>query len=256
MFRKLSAIEIAEGALLADAAVIFQLLNAYLPVGGNFFRLLMMIVFTVLVLRRGVYVALMATCVTLFLVGIVLGPQYLPFVLLSDAAGIFLGLAMRWHFHHILLLLLGVTFGALSFFGILWLFDLFTGTVFISIITQLQRVYGIVLSLLGLVAGRLGLGMWWGQQIYPLVTAVATWAFAHWPIAIYACLWIFFVPVVTIIYAVTNFCVRLLGYKVRPFPGNRMNKFWLRSAYRIRKWRKEGLFGRRHGDEHESKAAY
>ena len=37
MFRRLSAIEIAEGALLADIAVIFHLLTLYLPIGGTGF---------------------------------------------------------------------------------------------------------------------------------------------------------------------------------------------------------------------------
>ena len=49
---RLSPIEIAEGALLADVAVIFQLLWLYLPVVGGFFRVLIPVVFTVLVLRR------------------------------------------------------------------------------------------------------------------------------------------------------------------------------------------------------------
>src|SRR5205085_890588 len=48
MPRKLSAIEIAEGALLADIAVIFQLLSLYLPIGKSFLRILIPIVFTII----------------------------------------------------------------------------------------------------------------------------------------------------------------------------------------------------------------
>ena len=77
MFRRLNAIEIAEGALLADIAVVFQLLLIYLPVGGGFFRILTFIIFAVLVLRRGLYVGILGMCVALFLVGVVTGPQYL-----------------------------------------------------------------------------------------------------------------------------------------------------------------------------------
>ena len=40
MQRKLSAVEIAEGALLADIAIIFQLIATYLPVGSQVFQLL------------------------------------------------------------------------------------------------------------------------------------------------------------------------------------------------------------------------
>ena len=62
MPRKLNAIEIAEGALLANIAVIFQLLALYLPVGGIVFALLVPTVFTVLVLRRGFYASIMGLC--------------------------------------------------------------------------------------------------------------------------------------------------------------------------------------------------
>ena len=74
MLRRLSAIEIAEGALLADICVIFQLLVTYLPVGGDFFRVLIFVVFAILVLRRGLYVGIMAMFVALFITGIVTGP--------------------------------------------------------------------------------------------------------------------------------------------------------------------------------------
>ena len=52
MFRRLTAIEIAEGALIADIAVVFQLLVHYLPIGGMYFTLLVPVVFTILLLRR------------------------------------------------------------------------------------------------------------------------------------------------------------------------------------------------------------
>jgi len=68
MPRKLSAIEIAEGALLADIAVIFQLLSLYLPIGKSFLRILIPIVITIIVLRRRLYVGMMGLRVALFLV--------------------------------------------------------------------------------------------------------------------------------------------------------------------------------------------
>lgn len=82
MFRRLSAIEIAEGALLADIAVIFQLLTLYLPVGGEVFRLLVFVVFAILVLRRGLYTGIMGFCTALFLVGVISGINFLPVMLL------------------------------------------------------------------------------------------------------------------------------------------------------------------------------
>ena len=49
----MSAIEIAEGALLADIAVLFQLAVIYLPVIDLLTRFEIPIVLAVLVLRRG-----------------------------------------------------------------------------------------------------------------------------------------------------------------------------------------------------------
>ncbi len=45
---RLSAIEIAEGALLADIAVVFQLLSIYLPIGGGYPALMVPIPFAFL----------------------------------------------------------------------------------------------------------------------------------------------------------------------------------------------------------------
>ena len=58
MFRKLTAIEIAEGALLADIGIIFQLLAIYIPIGKGIFHVLTPIVFAIIVLRPGFYVVL------------------------------------------------------------------------------------------------------------------------------------------------------------------------------------------------------
>src|SRR5437868_4911419 len=85
------SIEIAEGALLADIAVIFQLVAIYLPIGGDWLRLLIPIVFAIIVLRRGLYVGCMSFCVAIFIVGIVAGPGRIILMLLEGPAGLFLG---------------------------------------------------------------------------------------------------------------------------------------------------------------------
>src|SRR5215470_6423032 len=88
MFRNLKAIEIAEGALLADVVVILQLLITYLPLpaGHNVFRILIFVVFTILVLRRGLYVGIMGMGVSFFLCTILMGPQTI-FTLSFEACG-------------------------------------------------------------------------------------------------------------------------------------------------------------------------
>src|SRR5947209_6157145 len=114
MPRKLSAIEIAEGALLADIAVIFQLLSLYLPIGKSFLRILIPIVFTIIVLRRRLYVGIMGLCVALFIVGIMTGPNYLVTMLLEGIGGLFLGVTMKYRLRHFIILFVGVTCGALA----------------------------------------------------------------------------------------------------------------------------------------------
>src|SRR5438876_3217390 len=110
MFRDLKAIEIAEGALLADIAVLFQLLSLYLPIGGQVFRLLVFIVFTVLVLRRGLYVGIMGLFVAVFVSMMIVGTHSIFYLLLECMCGLFLGTTMKRCIPLLILLLVAVTF--------------------------------------------------------------------------------------------------------------------------------------------------
>src|SRR5437016_1429494 len=171
VFRRLSAIEIAEGALLADIAVVLQLILTYLPVGGKFFHGLIFIVFAVLVLRRGLYVGIMGMCVALFLVGVVTGPQHLILMWLEGTGGLFLGITMKRRLHHIPLLLLGITCGALTAYFLTIFSFLIVGQPVTGIIDLLHQAYDLVISLLTLLSARVGLASWWKQSIYPTVAA-------------------------------------------------------------------------------------
>src|SRR5258708_508824 len=76
--RRMTALELAEGALLADIGVVLQIFIKYLPVGGDVLRLLVPVVFAVIVLRRGLYVGCMSMCVSLFIISIVSGAHGAP----------------------------------------------------------------------------------------------------------------------------------------------------------------------------------
>ncbi len=247
MFRKLKAIEIAEGALLADIVVIFQLLIIYLPVGGGFFRTLNFIVFAILVLRRGLYVGSMGLCVAMFLIGVVAGPQYTILLLLEGLGGLFLGVTMRHRWRHIPLLFVGITAGALTLFVLLWLLSLVSSLPMNDFVVQLRQVYQAVMPVIGQVAAKIGLGVWWRQSLYPAVAWVAALLFTYWVAALYLAIWLILCPFVTLVYTVTNFFVRVFGYDVRPFPDGKIN--WLlwriqrrvvRIAVRRRMLRKSG----------------
>ncbi len=233
MFRRLSAIEIAEGALLADIAVVLQLILTYLPIGGRFFQILIFIVFAVLVLRRGLYVGMMGMCVALFIVGVVTGPQHLILMWLEGTGGLFLGIMMKHRFRHIPLLLLGITCGALTAYFLIIFSLLIVGLPLTSIILPMHRAYDAGMSLLTLLTTRVGLASWWKQSIYPTVTAWAALGFTYWWILLYLGLWTILCPIVTAIYAVTNLFVRLLGYDVRPFPDGKLGKVLYRLPRRL-----------------------
>ncbi len=224
MRRKLSAIEIAEGALLADIAVVFQLLTLYLPIGGDFFRVLVFIVFAVLVLRRGLYVGIMGMCVAIFLSAIVGGPQFVVVLLLEGMGGLFLGFTMKRRFSHILLLLIGITGGAFATYSVLFLTTFLFGLPFKTLIIGLRNAYNGSVTIVDLIAKSIGLSDWWRHTVFPAVTPVIEFGFRYWWALYYVAIWLLLCPFVVVIYATTNTLVRRLGYEVRPFPSGRLNK--------------------------------
>ncbi len=127
MFRKLTAIEIAEGALLADIGIIFQLLAIYIPIGKTIFHILTPIVFAIIVLRRGFYVGTMSLAVALFVISIFRGPGAFFNMLLECGAGLFLGLTMRHRMRHYFIIFVGTTCGAGAFYLLLLLFNFLSG---------------------------------------------------------------------------------------------------------------------------------
>lgn len=229
MFRKLTAIEIAEGALLADIGVIFQLLALYLPVGHAVFELLTPIVFTIIVLRRDFYVGQMSLVVALFIVGIVSGPGKLPTMLLETGAGLFLGLVMKHRRGDIFVLLVGTTSGSLASYGLLFVTDLILGIPLSDLVMGLQLTVSRSIALLGVVASSVGLGSLWMHRFLPTINALTAWAFTYWWLSYYLLTWVFLFPVVIVVYYVTNLFVRRLGYDVKQFPGGWLERlqYWV-----------------------------
>jgi uncharacterized protein YybS (DUF2232 family) len=233
--RRLHAIEIAEGALLADIAVVFQLLIRYLPIGGTFLALLTPVVFAVIVLRRGLYVGCMSLCVALCLIGIVLGPGGLPLVMLEAGAGLFLGTTMRHRLNQLLTVTLGILSGSLALWLVLLVLVLLLGgpQFFLRVIRQ---TYAALTPLVGLLFKLAGLGAFWGHTLLPWLDSFVLWGQQHWPILLLLAAWGMCIPLVVIVYVIVNACLRLLGYQVRPFLGYRLSGrlYWLAARlYRL-----------------------
>jgi uncharacterized protein YybS (DUF2232 family) len=242
--RRLSAIEIAEGALLADVAIVLQLVAIYVPIGGHFLRLLIPTAFAVLVLRRGLRVGAMALCVTLFVVAVMTGVHFLATVLIECAAGLFLGVTMRGRLPHLATILLGTTGATLAFTGLLALGWLLIGLPIAHLIDQLRQSALQALAVGDLVAPRLGLASWW-HSVEPQLAALVRLALDYWWAVWLGGTWVVLLPVVIAAYFVTNVCVRLLGYDVRPFPGGRLERRARRVARALaRQARRRGLIGK------------
>jgi hypothetical protein len=226
--RRLSAIEIAEGALLADIAVVFQLLIFYLPVGGIYVSVMVPTIFAILVLRRGFYVGCMSLCVAIFMVSIIRGPGGVPLLTLEAGAGLFLGLTMRARLSHLLTIGLGVIGGGIALWAILLLAVLLSGGPYLFLLS-LHRLYDFATALLGLVFSFIHLDSLWQHYLFPLVDGFMQWSFQHWLVLVYLVASLFCIPLVLVIYFITNFFLRLLGYQVRPFPGYRVEGllYWL-----------------------------
>lgn len=219
--RRLSALDIAEGALLADIAVVFQLLIRYLPIGGNVLMVLTPVIFAVLVLRRGLYAGCMSLCVSLFIVSIVIGPGGVPLMLLETGAGLFLGLTMRYRLNQALTVVSGIIGGGVAFWAILLSVLFLTGRASL-LVRSMRRTYIALTPLLNWLFSLVRLGGLWQHTLFPALNNFMQWGFQNWPVLLLMTTCLSCIPVVIAVYLIVNLFLRLLGYQVRPFPGYRL----------------------------------
>ena len=172
MNHKPSAIELAEGALLADIAVLFQLLVVYLPIGA-FFSLLFPTVFAVVVLRHGFYVGVLSLCVAIFVACVLTGIGSLIAMLFPGSAGLFLGVTMKYQLRHGVLVLLGVIGSTVALYALLIFTTLLTGLGTDIIVLQLRGSLVASAGVTAAVSDVLGLGTWWRAQLYPTLASLA-----------------------------------------------------------------------------------
>lgn len=229
----MSAIQIAEGALLADIAVLLQLVAIYLPVLDFLARFVIPIVLAVLVLRRGLMVGIMSLCVGCFLIGMLSGLAFLAPMLLTCTAGLFLGITMRNRWPHVPLILLGTTGGALAVYGLAIMFSLVAGVPLSLMARQLELAYQGTFALAELATAWLGYAAWWRETAYPALAPLAQATLEYWWLLYPAALWVFLCPIVVLTYFTTNYSVRLLGYNVRAFPGGAIERRMARGARRL-----------------------
>jgi len=217
----------AEGALLADIAVVFQLIVHYVPFVGIFFTLLVPPLFTILVLRRGFYAAIMGMAVALFTLGLVAGWGHVQLLVLEIGAGIFLGVTMKYRLHYIPLILLGATGSAIGLTGLTLGSILILGPSFLAItLNGFRQSFNIAFRTLDFLTPQLGLSNTWHSN-EPLLKHLADLSLRYWLAVIFFSDWLILIPIVIIVYYITTFLVRLMGYDVRPFPDGVLNRMLL-----------------------------
>jgi hypothetical protein len=227
MLRTLKPVEIAEGALLADIAVVYQLLVNYVPFVGDFFRFPIFIVLAILVLRRGLYVGIMSGCVALFLAGILMGPSLLPAFAVELLGGLYLGVVMRLRVRSTVVILVGATCGSLLLYLVLGTISWLAGVPASNYIQSLHNLFVALGHFFDLLTLRMGGFLYvdwhglWQHHILLWLKSPVDLAFTYWQLSIYLLLWAFSLAATFLVYMACNLFVRMLGYEVRPFPSER-----------------------------------
>jgi hypothetical protein len=207
------------------------------------------VVFSIVVLRRGLATGLLAVAVSLFVAMILTGPYLvsLAYFLMEGLGGLFWGVALSRRWAHLPTLALGMV-GLSAGSAALTLFVVALFVPLSDLIKSYQRSLAFALSAGDYVSAHLGLGGVWHRSIYPAVDSIGTAMLAHWWMMLIVASVLFAWPIVLATYTLTNVLVRLLGYEVAAFPSDRVDRLVKRVAWRLlRMGIRRGIIGRRAG---------
>jgi uncharacterized protein YybS (DUF2232 family) len=228
------ALSLAEGGLLADVAVLVDLVRVYLPVVGVVFAPLLPTPFALLMLRRGVRATLLAVAVAVLLMSLMVGPHYGWRIGVSGLAGLALGYAMKKKLRPALIVTVGIVVTTLLvnafFFASLWALAVPVK----DLVAELQNLFHTANGVAAFVTGHLGLNAFW-QQVTPPLLVLESWLTVNWPLMAFALLFCWSVATVVLHYAITNGFMRFFGFEVLPFPSRRFERL-VRKLVRGARW--------------------
>ena len=232
--RRLTPIEVAEGALLADLAVLCQLVWTYLPLPGLLFRFLIPTIFAVIVLRRRLEVGLLALAVAVFVAGVVTGPNLLDLIYmgLEGVGGLFLGVTMLRRWGHLPILFVG-TIGLTGSSAAVAILTILIFLPIADVLKDYQRLYETSVSTIDTLMHFFGLYTTWRAVVYPTFTTAAVLALQYWVLLIVLNSLVVALPTMIAMYLLSNLLVRLLGHEVAPFPGGFIHRLALRWTRRL-----------------------
>jgi uncharacterized protein YybS (DUF2232 family) len=237
------ALALAEGGLLADVAVILELVRIYLPIAGVAFSLLVPIPFVLLTLRRGVKATLLAVVVGALLISLMTGPHFGWRMGVSGLVGLALGFAMRARLRPAFVVVAGSLITSTLLYAFFWASIWLTAVPLSSLVAAGVNSINAANSTAAFILNHLGLGGL-RQQFSPALFALEGWVIAYWPLVLYAVLLCGSIGSVVVYYLIANGLMRLFGYDVRPFPSPRVERFarkllrlagWLGSHLRFRR---------------------
>jgi hypothetical protein len=232
------ALALAEGGLLADVAVILELVRIFLPIAGVAFSLLVPVPFVLLMLRRGLKPTLLAVVVSALLISLITGVHYGGRMGLSGLAGLGLGFAMRARMRPAFVVAAGSLITSLALYAFFWISIWLTAVPLSSLVAEGVNTIHAANSATQFLLNHLGVGGLW-QPVAPPLFAFEGWVIAYWPLVVYAVVLSGSVGSVVVYYLIANGLMRLFGYDVRPFPPPRVERFvrkLLRLASRLAGW--------------------
>lgn len=217
------ALSLAEGGLLADVAVILELVRIYLPLVGEVFALLVPMPFVLLTLRRGLRATVLAVVVGTLLVSMITGPHFGWRMGVSGIVGLALGFAIRARLRPALVVVVGSVITSLALYAFFWATIWLTAVPLSSLVQGGVNLIHAANSTAAFVLRHLGLGGFW-QRFSPLLFAIEGWMIAYWPLALYVIVLCGSIAAVVGYYLIANRLMRFFGYAVRPFPSPRVER--------------------------------
>lgn len=230
----LSALDIAEGGLLADVGIVLDLASIYLPIVGAVLTPTVPTPFAILTLRRGVKVGMVASAVAMLLVTMLAGPHFGWRMGLEAMVGILMGWAMRRRWRSLAVISAGSFIVATATFAAALLVLVATGLPVHDVVQELRNGLRLLDGLIAFVTGFVGLQSQW-LAVRPGFTAFADVAIRYWPVLLYLYISAFAVPTVILYYAIANSAARVLGEDARPFPPRWVARFVIWS-FRVAYW--------------------
>lgn len=214
---RMSALDMAEGGLLADVGIVLDLASIYLPIVGAILTPTVPTPFAILTLRRGPRVAFVASAVAMFLVTMLAGPHFGWRMGLEASLGILMGWAMRRRWRSLTIVVAGTVIVATAAFVAALLVLVATGLPTHDVVRELRNVLHVLAGLAAFATSALGLHSQW-LAVRPGLVSVGNALLNVWPLLLYAYATVFALPTVIVYYAIANSAARVLGADARPFP--------------------------------------